>query len=149
MATFTKLPSGAYRVRIRRAGSPLITRSFPTRKIAQAWADEQESALAGSATLPLAIREYRSANNLTLAILFERYFDSWNFSKKSPTTQKGERSKSKPVLQLLGQYSIVKINSALLATYRDTRVKTIGRLGKELSGDQVRLEMALLCVDFG
>jgi integrase len=145
MATITKLPSGAYRVRIRRVGVPLITRTFPTKKAAERWSDEQEAALGGAVALPLAIREYREAKNLTLRDLFARYFNSWNHSKKAETTRKGELTKSKPVILHLGDYSIVHINSALIAAYRDTRMSSIGHRGKPLSGDQVRLEMALLC----
>lgn len=145
MATITKLPSGAYRVRIRRVGVPLITRTFPTKKAAERWSDEQEAALGGAVALPLAIREYREAKNLTLRDLFTRYFSSWNHSKKAETTRKGELTKSKPVILHLGDYSIVHINSALIAAYRDTRMSSVGHRGKPLSGDQVRLEMALLC----
>lgn len=145
MASIKKLPSGSYRVRIRRVGVPLITRTFATRKQADRWADEQEAALSGAAALPLSVREYREAKNLTLRDLFTRYFNSWHYSKKAETTKKGELTKSKPLLHQLGDYSIVHVSSTLIAAYRDTRINSIGHRGKPLSGDQVRLEMALLC----
>jgi integrase len=145
MANITKLPSGSYRVRIRRISAPLITRTFSTRKEAERWSDEQEAALGGAVALPLSVREYREAKNLSLRDLFTRYFNSWNHSKKAETTKTGEAAKSKPIILHLGDYSIVHINSALIAAYRDTRMNSIGHRGKPLSPDQVRLELALLC----
>lgn len=146
VATITELPSGHFRVRIRRTGAPLITRSFATRKEAEKWANEQEAALSGGAALPLSVREYREARQMTVADLFERYFTSYHFRQKSEKTQRGEKIKFPHIVRHLGEYSVVNITPGLIAAYRDARINSLSARGGPVSPDQVRLEMALLCI---
>lgn len=146
MGTINKLPSGAYRVRIRRQGSPVLSRTFPTKKEAERWQSEQESALSHSSTLPLSVRDYKVAARVTLADLVERYLGSEHFAAKRPKTQRGEKIKVPHLIRHLGEYGITKLNASLIAAYRDTRLKEKTVKGTPVSRDQVRLEMALLCV---
>lgn len=147
MATITRLPSGHWRVRIRRTGAPLLSRTFPTRVAADRWAAEQEAAVtSGGTTLPLAVRDYRQALHITVKDLLDRYFESFHYNRKSPSTQAGERRKSPHVLAHLGDYAVSQLTPALIASYRDTRLRTFTARGRPVSADQVRLEMSLLCV---
>ncbi len=146
MGNITKLPSGSFRVRIRRTGAPLIARTFASQREAEKWMREQEGALASDAALPLSVREYKQAQQLTLRDLAERYLQSFSFRKKTQKTQRGERIKLPHLLKHLGGYSVVKITPALIAAYRDARLNSPTDKGTYPAPDQVRLEMALLCI---
>ena len=146
MGTITKLSGGCYRVRIRRKGAPVLSRNFRSRREAEKWEADQESALAGGDALPLTVRDYKSAERLTFTDLLERYFSSQAFLDKRETTRKGEQTKAKHLTRLLGEYAVTRINAPLIVSYRDTRLREKTVHGSPVSRDQVRLEMALLCV---
>ena len=146
MGTITKLPSGSFRVRIRRQGAPVISRTFPTRKEAERWESEQETAISHGSPLPLSVRDFRSAQQVTFADLAQRYLTSIHFAAKRPKTQRGERIKLPHLLQRLGDYAITRITAPVIVAYRDARMSEQTAKGTPVSRDQVRLELALLSV---
>ena len=146
MGTITKLPSGSFRIRIRRQGAPAISRTFLSRKEAERWEAEQETALSHGSPLPLSVRDFRSAQQVTFADLAERYLVSIHFAAKRPKTQRGERIKLPHLLRRLGGYAITRITAPLIVAYRDARLSERSAKGTPVSRDQVRLELALLSV---
>ena len=146
MGTITKLPSGSFRVRIRRQGAPTVSRTFPSRKEAERWESQQETAISHGSPLPLSVRDFHSANRVTLADLAERYLTSIHFTSKRPKTQRGERIKLPQLLRRLGEYAITRISAPVIVAYRDARMAERTAKGTPVSPDTVRLELALLSV---
>ncbi|MHB1333435.1 MAG: hypothetical protein ACYCY1_12630 [Sulfuriferula sp.] len=62
-----------------------------------------------------------------LPVAWERYRDSVDFSRKSDSTQKTELTRIKPVLAVLGEYSLLAPQEAprLIYDYIDQRSKVI------------------------
>jgi integrase len=146
MGTITKLPSGSFRVRIRRQGAPTVSRTFPSRKEAERWESQQETAISHGSPLPLSVRDFHSANQVTFADLAERYLTSIHFTSKRPKTQRGERIKLPHLLRRLGEYAITRISAPVIVAYRDARMAERTAKGTPVSRDTVRLELALLSV---
>jgi integrase len=80
---------------------------------------------------------------MTLNDALDRYLKEVTPTKK-PSTQVAEKRKAKPIKKLLGKYALAAITADRVARYRDERLATISRLGKPISRDTVRLELALL-----
>ncbi len=65
-------------------------------------------------------------------------------STKKPSTQKSERHKANTLIEHLGKYSLAALTPELIANFRDTLLNCIGHRGQSISGNTVRLELALL-----
>lgn len=127
------LPSGKYRVQIRRK-SLQLDEVFST----EAEAKEVEARV---------LSKHTKADGLTLARLWEMYVNSSQFDDKSEQTKATERSRIKPVLGKLGGYALgeLEANIYIIYEYIDARRKvTSQRTGKRLSNSSVRLEIAAL-----
>lgn len=147
MATIHELPSGSFRVQIRRKGVAAVGKTFKTRAEAEDWARDQENGLMGKHHQAAA---RVAADGLTFAELVQRYFDSPVFSGKAESTQSRERGTAKRLLEQFGSYGIGVIDSGVVQDYLDVRAKERKRLASgrvlkvSVSADTVRLEKALL-----
>jgi integrase len=83
--------------------------------------------------------------DLSLRQLWELYKKGPKFLGKAPSTQQREEVAAKPLLARLGEIQISAITDELVQIdYADQRCNDITRYGKAVSGDAVRLEIALL-----
>lgn len=132
----TRLPSGKFRVQVRRKGLPPVDQTFNT--VAQANA---AMAAAMQRTQP------SSSGDITLNEVWTLYADSFEFAKKAPNTRATERCRIQPVLAALGQYSCqnLELNTDAIYDYIDRRVRAkSARTKRTLSPTSVRLEIAAL-----
>lgn len=130
----TKLPSGRYRVQIRKKYMKFDA-LYETE--AEARAAEQD-ALA---------RAQPPDKGITLRALWSRYKDSQLFDEKTANTQRTESQRIKPVMDKLGDYTLSELeaNPGLIYDYIDERKRTISKKTKKrMSGTSVRLEVAAL-----
>ncbi|MHB1334303.1 MAG: hypothetical protein ACYCY1_17085 [Sulfuriferula sp.] len=74
-----------------------------------------------------AARAFPRATRFLLPVAWERYRDSVDFSRKSDSTQKTELTRIKPVLAVLGEYSLLALQEAprLIYDYIDQRSKVV------------------------
>lgn len=146
MANITELPSGSFRVQIRRKGIGYTAQTFKSRVEAEEWARSRESELLANHHKAVP----RVSEGLSFSDLAERYFTSPVFTNKAATTQSRERSTSKRLLQHFGRYAVSVIDSAMVQDYLDLRATEYKclpdgtRTKQRVSGDTVRLEKALL-----
>ncbi len=82
------------------------------------------------------------SERMTLESALKRYLSDITPTKK-PTTQRGETSKAKKLIEHLGKYSLAALSAETIAGYRDKRLNEKGRVGTT-SNNTVRLELALL-----
>jgi integrase len=137
------LPSGSYRVQIRRKGIATERKVFKTEAEAKAWASDREHELIAAHSLAAP----RISAGGTLAETINGYFSSPKFQDKRESTQKRERVAAKPVIAALGRYSASIITGADIQNYFDERSNVITRNGK-IAGHTIRLEKALLSATF-
>ncbi len=132
MATIVKTPSGTWKAVIRRKGWPTSSRTFRTKRDAEDWSRRTEDEMIRG----VYVRRSPSEKML-LQDALERYLKEIT-PTKSPSTQRAEKMRAKPLTAQLGKYSLVSLTPDVIATYRDDRLEE----GKSVS--TVRLEMALL-----
>lgn len=89
----TKLPTGRWRVQVRRKGLPVFDKVFATKTEASAALMEREV-------------QPPARGKSTLRELWEQYADSYEFESKSANTRATERCRIQPVLAVLGHYSL-------------------------------------------
>ena len=126
-----------YRVQVRRKGFPTYDQAFATRQLAEA----AQARVLGEQKLVL------KPGDITLNEAWERYRDSVDFSRKSDSTQKTELTRIKPVLAVLGEYSLLALQDAprLIYDYVDRRSKVVSqKTRKTISSSSLRLEIAAL-----
>lgn len=132
----TTLPSGKFRLQIRRQGFPRTDETFLTRT-------EAETAMAAATQrLRPAFRDGMNLNEI-----WEMYAESYDFAQKAKNTKTTERCRIQPVLEKLGQYSLKNLaeNTNVIYDYIDARTRVISkRTKKKLSPTSVRLEIAAL-----
>ena len=81
---------------------------------------------------------------MTLKDAMARYLTEITPTKGSGAAAR-EKNTAKPILAKLGSFSLAAITPQLVAEYRDYRLTTpSARTGKLLSGNTVRLELALV-----
>lgn len=132
-----QLPSGNFRVQVRRKGFPKFDKVFPTREEAEA----AEDAITGEQ------KAIEAPTELTLGECWERYRQSQAFLQKAEKTRSTEAGRIQPVLAVLGSYSIFNLQNApgLIYDYIDKRSATISpKTKKKMSSTSVRLEVAAL-----
>lgn len=120
--------SGVWQARVRRKGYPDEVNSFDTKAEAQAWARSIESAMDQGVH-----QTVHSARNILLTDLLQRYVEEVSPTKRSElrerqTIQFMQRHK-------IAAYSMEKLTPAVVAGYRDERLKTVaaGTIIRELS----------------
>lgn len=126
-----------YRVQVRRKGFPTYDQVFSSREQAEA----AQVHVLGEQKLVL------KPGDITLNDAWERYRDSVDFSSKSDSTQKTEITRIKPVLAVLGEYSLLALQEAprLIYDYIDHRSRVVSqKTRKTISGSSLRLEIAAL-----
>lgn len=118
MATIRRRGS-SWQVQVRREGSPPVSKSFPTKAEASAWARAVEARI-DTADLSPSIRDLRS---MTVAELLRRYQREITPAKRGALF---ERSRIKFFLsQSIAQERLGSLSGAIIARYRDTRLKSV------------------------
>jgi integrase len=130
MATIEKRGQGQFRARIRRHGLEPLTRTFPTRALAQAWARDIEHRLAHGEALPSL-----EAARTTLAEALDRYAREITPQKRGASQERRRIARWKA--QPLAQRTLAAIRGTDLAQWRDERLTEVG-------ADSVRLELAIV-----
>ena len=144
MASIDKLPSGRFRVQIRRAGLATERKLFDTEPAAQNWAAAREAELVAAHNLA----KPKVEQVLTLETAARMYFDSAVFRNKSGSTQAREKVSACRVLDKLGKYSLGVLNRKEIQLYFDKRASERNRRGKLPAGDTLRLEKNFLAAVF-
>ena len=88
MASFNKLPSGLWRVQVRRRGQQ-VSKSFRLKSEAEAWARETETAMIAGKSAKAA----RVSEKTTFATLIDLHIDDMREVGKSPRRSKRESLK--------------------------------------------------------
>ena len=139
MATITKNSAGNWRAVIRKKGWPTAAKTFRTKMDAQDWARRTEDEMVRGVYIDRA-----PSGRMTLRAAMARYLTEVTLTK-GKTSIPREKNRANIILQVLGDYSLAAITPQLVADYRDQRMTTPSpRTGKLLSGNTVRLELALL-----
>ncbi len=132
-----QLPSGRWRVQLRRKGYPPFDKVFGTEREAKA-REKAVRAEQASALVP---------QKLTVAEVWSRYAASYEHQGKAAHTQTTEACRIKPVLADLGGYSLSVLEQSphLIYDYIDRRTQHVSpRTKRKLSPSSVRLEVAAL-----
>ena len=114
MATFRKLPSGSWQVRVRRQGEQTITKSFSSKTIAQKWARQVETKIDEGIYVDRA-----ELDTTTLGNLIDRYMVEITPTKKS---HKAEKFRLVLMKKSIGYIGLNKIQSKHIAEYRNKRL---------------------------
>ncbi len=128
MAYFRKR-SGAWEATIDKKGFNRTSRTFGTKTEAEVWARHLENEMDRGIFV-----SRKESENTTLAAALDRYIQEVSVLKKSHRTEKLYAGTWK---KAFGPRSLASITSTDIAKYRDNRLK-------EVSGNMVRLELALL-----
>lgn len=115
MATFEKRESGRYQAKIRRNGFPTQSKTFPTRKEAEAWAKVIESEMVRGAFV-----DSKAADKM----LFKDAADYY-IKKILPTLRGADRDiyRIRQLVSRFGNYSISAITTIMLEDYKDERLE--------------------------
>lgn len=114
MATFRKLPSGSWQVRVRRFGEPALTKSFSSKLIAKKWARQIEYTMDEGSFIDRA-----ELDTTTLGDLIDRYMVEITPTKKS---HKAEKFRLVLMRHSIGYIGLNKIQSKHIAEYRNKRL---------------------------
>lgn len=117
MATFRQRESGYWQAIIRRKGQPDQSKSFRTKVDAEAWARSVENEFDRGVFV-----SRDKAERMTFKELAER------FEKEVlPTKRGGDRDlyRLRRLVQEFGSYSLASISGAMVASYRDLRLKVL------------------------
>jgi integrase len=143
MATIVKKPSGSWKAVVRKAGWPLQSKTFRTKRDAEDWARRSEDEMVRGAYIQRA-----TADRLTVATAMERYLSEVVPTKRL-TSQSTDRRRAQILIKHLGKYSLAALTPEVIARFRDSRLA--GEDRKDKSGDfrprtnnTVRLDLALL-----
>lgn len=141
MAKPKQLPSGSWRVQIRRKGFQRIDEVFKTEEDANEFIRRQ---VAEQHTRRAEALKSDAGNSaVTVRAAWEGYRVSITASKKRPATLKREAGCAKHVLRLLGDVELRLLDEAALQEYIERRTGETTRLGTT-AGDTVRIEKGLL-----
>lgn len=122
MATFDQRESGWWQAKIRRKGHPTQSKTFETRKEADAWARQIESEMDRGAFISRATSE-----RTTFKQIAKRFNEDFAPHHYRPREDKKEawRTQVKHLTDELGEYSIAAITPQIVVTYRDERLKFV------------------------
>lgn len=123
MATFDQRKSAWWQAKIRRKGHPTQSKTFETRKEADAWARQIESEMDRGAFISRATSE-----RTTFKQIAKRFSEDFAPYHYRPREDKKEawRTQVKRLTDELGAYSIAAITPQVVVTYRDDRLKVVG-----------------------
>ncbi len=138
MATITKNQAGSWKAVIRKTGWPTAVKTFRTKRDAEDWARRVEDEMVRGVYIDRA-----PAERLTLKVALARYIAEVTASK-SLTTQAAEKRRAATLIAKLGNFSLAAITPQVVSEYRDQRLTTRSRFGRNMSVSHVRLEIALL-----
>lgn len=106
----------SYQVKIRRAGQPALSRTFPSKALAQQWAIEQEHAAARGTMVNPGL-----ARSTTIGVLMRRYLAEVTPTKKGASQEAGHMQ---PLLRSkLPAYTPATLTPAAVREFRDARLK--------------------------
>ena len=129
MASYRKR-QGKWQAQVRLAGKPAISKTFPTKELARAWAAQQETILLSEGILP-----DKEKSNIKLNALFERYLHEVTPRKKGSVAESyrlNALSKS-----ILAGITVGNLKPSDIAKYRDSRLD-------EVSDSTARRELVLI-----
>lgn len=120
--------SGTWQARVRRKGYPDEVASFKTKTEAQAWARSIESVMDQGT-----YHSTQSAKDILLADVLQRYMNEVTPSKRG--AQREAEGIQFMMRQKIASYSMTNLSPAVIAGYRDDRLKTVsaGTIIRELS----------------
>ncbi|RMO28389.1 Site-specific recombinase XerD [Pseudomonas savastanoi pv. glycinea] len=116
MATLVKTPSGTWKALIRKNGWPTVAKTFRTKRDAEDWSRRTEEEMVRGVYI-----RRSGSEKMTLEAALKRYLSDITPTKK-PTTQRGETSKAKKLIEHLGKYSMAALSAEIIASYRDKRL---------------------------
>lgn len=138
MANIAQLPSGKWRVLIRRAGLPAMSKTFSTEKKAVEWAGATDKQITDGVLQQKLTELSLDARVPTLERALDQYVRNVSVKKKG---YRQEENRARQIgASRLGALKLTEITSGILASYRDERIAE----GK--GGNTVRLELALISV---
>jgi hypothetical protein len=132
MATFVHAPDGKWKAVIRRAGWPIVAKTFRTKRDAQDWARQAEDEMVRGIFINRADSHGKSIDDALSTYLREIT------PTKKPSTQYREKGRIRTLREKLKKYSLAAVTPKIVAEYRDER------LAEGMSHSSVRLELALL-----
>lgn len=134
MATFEQRDSGWWQAKIRRKGHPVQSKTFETRKEADAWARAIESEMDRGAFVSRSVAERTTFDQI--ANRFTEEFAPHHYRAREDKKE-AWRTQVKHLTGELGDYSIAAITPQVVAKYRDDRLKSV-------SGTTVKKEIDML-----
>lgn len=161
MATLAKITGKRgtkYKAVVRRNGVSVRPTRLAPGDLSRELSTQNWASLAKQAQV---LRECRSARRVyihrvasektTLRMAMERYLSEVS-TTKSESTQKSEKTKSKPLIRILGSYSLAALTPDVIASYRDKRLNENTQVKsnnpatpkRKVSASTVRHELALL-----
>lgn len=132
MASIYQTDAGTWRADIRRKGWPKFSKTLRLKIEAEKWATTTEDQILRGIYFSIS-----EAEKVSIADALTRYLKEVSINK-AENTRKGNVVQARQLSSMLGQYTLANLNSTIIATYRDTRLK------QGLSNNTVRLELALL-----
>jgi hypothetical protein len=111
--------SGKWQARVRRKGYPDEVASFRTKTEAQTWARSIESAMEQGSH-----QSIQSAKEILLEDILQRYMNEVTPSKRG--AQREAEGIQFMLRQKMASYSMTNLTPAVIAAYRDERLKTVG-----------------------
>ncbi len=114
MATITKTQSNTFKVQIRKAGIPAITKTYKTKADAQKWARLIESEMDRGIFI-----NRQEADRITIGELIDRYIQEVTPLKRSA---KNDQQRMLFLKKYFGHYIVSQLQSKHIATYRDKRL---------------------------
>jgi integrase len=145
MATIVGTKSKTWKAVVRRIGYPTVSKTFRLKKAAEDWAKGVEDEMARRIYIQRAPSE-----KTTLSQAMTRYLAEVSTSK-SVSTQASEKTKSKPLVRILGDYSLAALTPDVIANYRDKRLNEdiqtkspTSKPKRKVSSSTVLHELALL-----
>jgi len=141
MATLVKTPSGTWKAVIRKAGWPITTKTFRTKRNADDWARRTEDEMVRGVYV-----QRSAAERMTVEDALQRYLREVTPGKR-PTSQRTEKLRAAILTRHLGRYSLATLTPEVIAKFRDDRLAgDVGPDGKRhpRKNNTIRLELALL-----
>ncbi|MEQ1816795.1 MAG: site-specific integrase [Nitrosomonas sp.] len=114
MATITKTQSNTFKVQIRKAGIPAITKTYKTKADAQKWARLIESEMDRGIFI-----NRQEADRITIGELIDRYIQEVTPLKRSA---KNDKQRMLFLKKHFGHFIVSQLQSKHIASYRDKRL---------------------------
>ncbi|NQD94069.1 site-specific integrase [Pseudomonas sp. CrR25] len=116
MATIVATKAKTWKAVVRRTGYPTTSKTFRLKKAAEDWARAIEDEMARRTYI-----DRSASEKTTLRQAMERYLTEVS-PTKSQSTQTSEKTKSQPLVRILGDYSLATLTPDIIASYRDKRL---------------------------